>query len=732
LARPLRYNFIVGLVALSAGLAAAGGWRYARASAPVSGPIILISVDSLRADRLPVYGYKNVRTPAIDRLAADGIVFERAYSHSPQTLPAHTSLLSGRLPFQTGVRGTPGFTVKDEERLLAEMLRDRGYTTGAVVSTFELRKESGIGQGFAFFDDQLSPAAPAAAVGGVTREGAASEEAAERWLSSAGTERAFLFLHLQEPHKPHGAPSRFAEYSTYDAEVAHADEIVGNFFQYLKAHQLYDQSTIFFLADHGEGLGDHGEQEHGLLLHEEALRVPLIIKQAAGQGAGRRVPDLVQHVDLVPTILDLAKAPIPGNIEGRSLKPLLEDTGRLRGRLVYSESLYGHYLLGLGPLSAITDGRFRYIRGPREALYDVQQDPGERHNLIDDPTQAPTLAALRTRLNDLIADASVPAPADTTPDEKERFEALGYVGEFGARPAVSTAGEPIDPSDQVVMVEIYREAIDLAVARRWTSAIERLRSILTSDPSRADVWRHIALLSTKAERPAQALDAYKHVVALRPDDASAYLAQANTLLQLRRLDEAWKQAQLGEAVALVTDSRWSAPAHELLSSIALARRDAASAREQARLAKQADMQSPLPLYVEARLLYDRGQYDGALPLFEQTIEELDRNGGRAIQGLHFYAADTMKRLGHDDADIERELVRELEGFPRNIRARADLATLYHETGRLADAAGAIADLIRVSPTPDAYSTAASLLASFGNRQQASVIGQEAVRLAYEQ
>ena len=207
MAQPLRYTFILALVAVSMALAAVGGWRYARASAPVSGPIILISVDALRADHLPAYGYRGVRTPAIDALAADGVVFERAYSHSPQTLPAHASLLSGRLPFETGVRDNAGFVVKDAERLLAEMLSDRGYATGGVVSSYVLRRETGIGQGFAFFDSDM----PASETGSrrLERRGEESVALAEEWLEGAGTERAFLFLHLHEPHAPHAAPDRF-------------------------------------------------------------------------------------------------------------------------------------------------------------------------------------------------------------------------------------------------------------------------------------------------------------------------------------------------------------------------------------------------------------------------------------------------------------------------------------------------------------------------------------------
>lgn len=192
MARPLRFTFILFLAALATTLAAVGGWRYARASAPVSGPIVVLSIDTLRADHLPAYGYKKVKTPAIDALAADGVVFERAYSHAPQTLPAHASLLSGRLPFETGVRDNVGFVVKSSERMLPQMLRDRGFTTGGVVSAYVLRKETGISRGFDFFDDQMPPSSPELSIGQVQRDGAQSVGVAERWLDSIGTSRAFL------------------------------------------------------------------------------------------------------------------------------------------------------------------------------------------------------------------------------------------------------------------------------------------------------------------------------------------------------------------------------------------------------------------------------------------------------------------------------------------------------------------------------------------------------------
>src|SRR5438067_6375873 len=191
--RRVRFTFIVFLAALSTTLAAVGGWRYARASAPASGPIVLISIDTLRADHLPAYGYTKVKTPAIDALAADGVVFERAYSHAPQTLPAHVSILSGRLPFETGVRDNAGFSVAPSGQMLPGLRRARGFATGGVVSAFVLRKETGVDRGFDFFDGSMPPGQADMSIGQVQRDGAQSEAIAERWIDGRSSAKFFLF-----------------------------------------------------------------------------------------------------------------------------------------------------------------------------------------------------------------------------------------------------------------------------------------------------------------------------------------------------------------------------------------------------------------------------------------------------------------------------------------------------------------------------------------------------------
>ena len=723
MSRPLRFTFIVFFAALGTVLAAVGGWRYARASAPVSGPIIVVSIDTLRADHLPAYGYTKVRTPAIDALAADGVVFERAYSHAPQTLPAHVALLSGQLPFETGVRDNVGFTVKRGERLLPQMLRDRGFTTGGVVSSYVLRKETGISQGFDFFDDEMPPSSPELSIGQVQRDGVESEAIAEHWLDTIGTSRAFLFLHLYEPHKPYAPPERFADYDPYDGEIAYADEIVGRLVRYLKSHQLYDRSTVILLSDHGEGLGDHGEQEHGLFLYDEAIHVPLVVKQEGNTGSGRRVADLVQHIDLVPTILDLVKAPGSGGFRGRSLKPVLEGTGTLPAPSVYAEALYARYHFGWSELTALTDDRYRYVKAPREELYDLQHDAHEHANIADERPQA--RQALRRALDRVAAGATIPVPAEVPPDARERLQALGYVGaptDLSPRP-----GELLpDPKDKREILERYRAAVDFAGQRKWPQAIALLQQILRDDPEMADVWSQLAVFATRVDRFDQAVDAYKHYIELKPHEPAAYIGAAAALLKLRKLDEARDHAQLAVDVAAPADHRARASAHEMLAKIALARHDTEAAREHAALAREADPTLPLPIYIDARLLYDQGKYADALPLFMQAIAELRKSGTLQITELHFYAGDTLGRLERYQ-EAEAEFLEELKYFSHNTRARGGLAMLYQASGQPDAASRVLNDMTRGTPTPESFALAIRLHTMFGNRVQADAVRAEARR-----
>ncbi len=719
--RRWRAALILATVGVAIAGAAFAGWWYARESPPHHGPIILISIDTLRADRLPAYGYTRVRTPALDALAADGVVFERAYSHSPQTFPAHASMLTGRLPFEHGVRDNVGYALKDEERTLAELLRNRGFSTGAAVSSYVLRRDTGISQGFAVYDAELPAAAPESSVGAVQRDGSATVDAAERWLAAQEGQRFFLFLHLYEPHKPYAPPTRFAEYDPYDGEIAYADEIVGRFVQALKARDLYDEAMILVVSDHGEGLGDHGEQEHGLFLYDESVRVPFIVKQPASEGAGRRVAAPVQHIDIVPTILDLVRAPAPGGLRGRSLRHALESSdGVVPEQGIYAEAFYSRLHFGWSELYSLTDSRYRYIKAPREELYDLQLDPREQRNLAAE--RQPSVTAMRGAIERLTAGRPLEAPGIISAADEERFAALGYIGSTRSSASADVAALA-DPKDMRHVLEMYRAAVDLASERRFTEAIVGLRRIVDKEPGMVDVWQQMGSLLLRAGRTEEAIAAYKKVVELRPSDPNGLVAVAGALMRARRLDEAREHAELATTVAQPGDARGQAAAHEAVVRVALARGDRAAAIEHAASARKADASLPLPQFVEGRILYDEGKYEEALVAFESAVAALK---GRTLQvsELHFYLGDTLARLDRY-TEAEEHFRTELRVFPQNIRTYASLAMLYRASNRDRAAEAAIAELMRAAPTPDGYALAARLWTIFGDRRRADAIRADA-------
>ncbi|HTM26435.1 MAG TPA: sulfatase-like hydrolase/transferase [Vicinamibacterales bacterium] len=680
-------------------------WRATRPPAP--GPIVLISIDTLRADHLPAYGYTKVRTPNIDTLAAEGVVFEHAWSHAPQTLPAHTSLLSGQLPFEHGVRDNVGFTVKKGQWFIQRALQERGWPTGGFVSAYVLRAATGINQGFDTYDSDMPASSGERSIGQVQRGGDKTLAAAISWIDARDRAKPFfLFLHFYEPHKPYAPPARFAAYSPYDGEIAYSDELVGRFLDRLRSAGLYDRATIVLLADHGEGLGDHGEQEHGLFLYQETTRVPLIVK-LPGRHRGRRVAAPVQHIDLAPTILDLAGAPARTELRGRSLRPLLEGTGALQDAPIYSEALYSRYHFGWSELYGLVDSRYHFIRAPRDELYDLERDRSESQSIGADRPQV--RQAMRGALESMIAKTSIAAPAAVDEQDRQRLAALGYVG-TGSSASLSLPGDSLpDPKDKIQVLEKYRRASDLAGALKFADAMVLYRELLAADPEMTDAWLQLAEVCLRQGLTEDGVRAYREVIKRNPKDAGSLLGAGGGLLRLGRLDEAQKHAELAVSVA-------PAAAHELLAKIALARHDPDAALREARLAQQADPTLPMPLFVEGLIAYNQGRYAEALGPFMRARDALR---GRTIQinELNYYLGDSLAHLERYP-EAEPCFQEEIRLFPHNTRARAGLAMLYRAMGRDADSERAIDDLLRASPTPEGRALAAQLWTMFGEPEKA--------------
>lgn len=705
----MKKALLFAIAAAVAAGAAAGFWLWrgaARDTVTTGGPIILISIDTLRADRLPAYGYAAIKTPHIDGLAADGVLFERAWSHAPLTLPAHMSMLTGELPFEHGVRDNIGFTAKPEQRFLQHALGDLGYATGGFISSYVLRRQTGVHEGFSHYDDTLPPAAPDSPLGNVQRAGDDTVAAAIKWIDQQTSPKFFAFVHIYEPHLPYTPPERFAGGDAYDGEVEWSDEIVGGLLSHLRATGLYDDATIVLLSDHGEGLGDHGEDEHGIFLYRETIQVPLIVKLPGSVREGTRVSVPVQHIDLPATLAALAG----GQFAGRSLLPVLEGTGSLPDASIYSESLSPRYHFGWSELYALTEDRYRLVRAPRDELYDLAQDPGEQQSLVDERPQVH--AAMRGALDALIAHAGVTAPSAVSAEDRGKLAALGYVGTQRGALAESDSDSLPDPKDKVDVLRQYRRATRLAGEDRVDDAIAAYRALLAADPAMTDVWLQLAALYDRRGQDAQALEAYRAIVARDPKDPAALTGAASALVRLGRLDEARAHAELAVDVA-------PAGAHEMLARIALNARNFPEARRQAALAEQADPTLPMTAAVEGAVRYAEGNYAGAVePLREAARGMAART--EQLPDVSYFLADALARLERY-GEAEPFFLAEIRHFPNNLRARAGLAMLYRAMGRVEASDHVVGELIRVAPTPEGYGLAADLWSMFGDPRRAEAM-----------
>ncbi len=675
---------------------------------------VLISIDTLRADRLPTYGYDVGKTPALTALASESIVFDRAFAHAPQTLPSHASMFTGLLPFEHKVRDNLGFTLAPGQATLASAFHGAGYTSAAFVSAYVLRPDTGVSQGFDAYDATLPAAATDQAPAEIVRSGPETLKAATEWLGTRPDARVFLFFHIYEPHAPYAPPARFTQPDPYDGEVSYADEIVGQLLDALRRQGWYDSATIVVTSDHGEGLGDHQENEHGLFLYNETIRVPLIIKLPGGRGRGVRVAEPVQHIDLFPTLAALAGLAAPPGLRGRNLEPLLGGRGTVAAQGIYSEAMYARYHFGWSELTSLTDGRYKYIKAPKPEMYDLDRDPGEKTNIVGDRAQAAT--ALRSGLETLVANRAVDAPSPVSAADRAKLAALGYVGTQA--PAVSpVSGEALpDPKDKVGVLVAYREAVDLIGTRQFDAGLKKLREVLDQSPDMIDVWLQYAAANTRVGRLDIAYAAYREVIRRRPDQASALLGASSVLSAMNRTAEARKYAELAIG-------RTPADAHQMLANLALAENRFDEALRQAELAATAAPGLPVPQLIRGMTAHRQQRYAEALPLF---VEARDAYAKRTTQvnDLHYYIGDSLARLERY-REAEPYFKEELRLYPQNSRASAGLAMLYQSTERPVDAERAIQEMLRAAPSPDTYRRAADLFQMFGRPDRAAAVRAEA-------
>jgi len=513
--------------------------------------VILITIDTVRADHLGCYGASDVQTPVLDGLAHDGVVFEHAISQVPLTWPSHAAILTGTYPFQNGVQDFTGQPLDERFRSVAQVFKQHGYATGAVVSAFVLDRSWGLARGFDFYDDAFSTEAfQQKDIGLVDRKAGDSVTRALRWLDKDWLQKTprrpfFFWLHLYDPHSPYDPPEPFrTQYREhlYDGEIAYADHELGRLIAWLKQNRLYDRSLIIFLSDHGESLGDHGEKEHGFFVYNSTVHIPLIVKPPVGSGVRPgRVARPVETIAIAPTMVRFAGVKNPGaksadlrndrgNMEKQFQSPGLLDGSAGDDDATYSESFYSFSSFGWSPLHALETSRYHYIEAPVPELYDVVADPQEKDNLASQQTA--TVAVLKDKLQTLLRrnpfKPEENAASGLSPDALEKLRALGYVAyRSPLSPEALAAGLP-DPKSKLWEFNAILEAGDAFHAGDFAAGEALLARVADKDPQMYIVPFLLGEAAARRANWAEAAAELRRCLELNPsfDQAMTGLARA--------------------------------------------------------------------------------------------------------------------------------------------------------------------------------------------------------------
>lgn len=513
-------------------------------SAPMRPPnVLLVSVDTLRADRLGCYGYAGAATPVIDSLAARGVLFERAYAQAPMTRPSHASILTGLLPFEHGIRDNFSLPLDSSIPTLAQVMKGAGYATAGFPSTVILSSQSGLNRGFDFYLGSFSPGRQSNPefFSSFQKPAGWTADAGIKWIEQNASQRFFVFLHFYDPHSEYTPPepyrTKFAG-RPYDGEIAYVDAQLGRVIECLDRLKIRENTLIVFCSDHGEGLGEHGEEEHLFFLYNTTLRVPLIINWPGGVPAGRRVSEQVSLVDIMPTVATLAGTTLPRSVSGRDLTPSLQGRA-LSPQPAYSETLFPRLHFGWSELRSVADNRWKLIKAPRPELYDLDSDPGETNNVYSKRHEE--AARLASALELIYKDKDTDAPEAVAAHDAETLEALASLG-YTSYTSSARTDAGADPKDKIDEFQGFntelRSAINAFTAKQYESAAKLLEGLLQKGKSSFEVQYFLGRTYFRMGRIEEAIVRFKDGISRLPAFAPAHTELAVAYLAAKRIDEA--------------------------------------------------------------------------------------------------------------------------------------------------------------------------------------------------
>jgi choline-sulfatase len=654
-------------LAATAGAGAVAGIFLLRAAAHLAAlhrlkgaNILLVTLDTTRADRLGCYGYADAETPVLDGLARDGVLFERCITPTAFTLPSHASIMTGKSPASHGVRINGDLALADAQTTLAERLSEAGYRTGAFVGAFVLDGRWGLKQGFEHYDDNfdLKPGEQLD-LAGVQRPGDKVVDAALKWLQQTDTRPFFAWVHLYDPHTPYEPPepwrSRLNDSLShlYDGEIAFADSQVGRLIDWIASQGLAKKTIVIAVGDHGEGLGSHGEAEHGYFVYDYAVHVPFIVRLPVAGLRGVRVPAQVRTIDLVPTLLELIGAGTPSNIDGESLVPMVAHPSREGPKFAFSESMSPPMQYGWSALYSLRTQRYKYIEAPKPELYDLREDPDEADNRL---TRLPEVAReLHAELEKIQKGMSAAKPeaqeANIDEETMRRLASLGYIG--GTMATKKSESKVLaDPKDMLHLYNAVGVAARQITDKDFAGAATELEGVLKEDPQNPQARFLLAMCYEKTDRNAEAKAILDGVLKDDPENLRGLIAMAGLLAKEGKTEEMVAVCKR----ALAKDER-NAQAYALLADAYMGAND----------------------------------YAAALPYLQKAVaiqSKLTRNRNNL-------AACLIGLRRFDEA--ETELTDILSTHPKCPLAHFNLGLMYEEEGRFGDARAAYATEVELHP-----------------------------------
>ena len=651
--------------------------------------VLLITIDTLRADHVGAYGYAPAQTPNIDRLAREGALFQNAIAHTPLTLPSHSSIMTGLPPYVHGVRDNGGFYLDEKSQTLAETLKSHGFRTGGFISAFVLDRRWGIAQGFdEYFDNFELSKFKMVSMDSVQRKGEETLQQATAWIDKNKASRFFAWIHLYDPHTPYDPPEPFRSASAqkgmiglYDGEVSYTDNLIGRIRGFLEEQQLLDTTLVVLTADHGESLGEHEESGHGFFIYDATMRVPLVIRMPGADPA--TIQDQVRSLDLYATICDAAGVKAdPG--EGTSLLPLVRGEPFGKRLVAYSESYYPRFHYGWSELKALRTNEYKYIEAPDREFYRLTEDFSERRNIY--AQEGKRAQPFQSELAGMLANfGTVKGPQTMDDDSLEKLQALGYIG-YVAQTHTSESGVLPDPKSKIGLYNRIKIAQMFSAEGKHQEAFQNIRTVLGEDDRILEAHLVLGNLYSKEKKYEDARKSFQNALKYNPDYVSAIFA----LAQVYKDEGNLEAAKAGFRHLMEKDPRDS-KAYFNLADIAVKERKFEEAlsylRKVVELAPdQAISRSRLGAsYVELKM------YDRAIPELQKALELNSR-----MPNVHFNLA-LIQEERQDLNSAASEYRKELELFPESYPANFNLSRIYRKQGKRLEERMELEKCIRSKP-----------------------------------